>query len=81
MMMAVIFVEKGVVTRIDWDDNCIWCARDTERCRSNTLSFEGELLSGGENCAVVDRSLECVKNPSIQIANTTTAFCQLSVST
>ena len=80
MLMAVITVDKGVVTRIDWDDNCNWCGGPSSKyCMSNTLSYEGELQRGGKNCAVLDSSLSCERKPKLEIANTTTALCELSV--
>jgi len=42
-LTAIIDVTKGNITRITWDDACIFCP--TNRCEENTFDFAGKMTS------------------------------------
>lgn len=69
LLMATVFVDKGVVTGITWDSSCSWCEPD--HCRDSIFDFNATSVSEGKNCWVSDSS--CTSDSG------TTRLCELNV--
>eukprot|EP00594_Rhizosolenia_setigera_P008326 CAMPEP_0178958172 /NCGR_PEP_ID=MMETSP0789-20121207/11434_1 /TAXON_ID=3005 /ORGANISM="Rhizosolenia setigera, Strain CCMP 1694" /LENGTH=597 /DNA_ID=CAMNT_0020640727 /DNA_START=328 /DNA_END=2121 /DNA_ORIENTATION=+ len=47
-LTAILDVDNGVVKGIAWDDSCVFCRSEPERCEENTYDFSGTSRIGPE---------------------------------
>lgn len=69
LLMAIIHVDKGKVTGINWDSTCSWC--DPDQCSQSVHDFGGDVVADGGNCFVKDSA--CLSDVG------TTRLCELNV--
>lgn len=83
---AIVTVDNGDVTGVEWDDGCLFCSNTADSCTQNTYDYDGTLLTkgdyAGEDCYVKDST--CVEvgtvDPNTQMASTSVSdACTLSV--
>lgn len=74
LLMAIITVEKGTVTSINWDGGCSFC--ETSKCTSSVYNYQGEVLSTLGNACFVQDNVGCLSPDGTSQTN---SLCALNV--
>lgn len=74
LLMAIITVDKGTVTSINWDGGCSFC--ESSKCTSSVYNYQGEVLSNLGNACFVQDNVGCLSPDGTSQTN---SLCALNV--